>query len=327
LPVTLIDIARETGTSVSTVSRVLSGGAAAQRISAETRGRVLAAASKLGYRPNLLARSLRTRKSNTIALLLSDVGNPFFGQIASLIEQSLHRQGYSLLVCNSGEDPNRESEYLELLPRKGIDGLIIVVTAADHHSLTEHLGADLPIVLLDREVAGFNASVTSDQEQAANALCDALQRVGVRRVVLASGPSSIVTHKRRAAVIRKRLHVVAEHEGSAMSDTGRHAFIKFLSAKFDAIVCTNNNIAHGFIDSIEQIDQPPVVACFDDMMMMHLLPIPIVSSVQDIARLAEGCVSLLMPQLQGHANGNIRPIVIPTRLVTNLAFKKLRHAS
>jgi len=325
LPITLIDIARETGTSVSTVSRVLSGGPAAQRISAATRGRVLATASKLGYRPNLLARSLRTRKSNTVALLLSDVGNPFFGQIASLIEQSLHRQGYSLLVCNSGEDPKRELEYLELLPRKGIDGLIIVVTAANQKSLTEHLGADLPIVMLDREVPGLRASVASDQEQAAGALCDALQRVGVKRAVLASGPAGIVTHQRRAVVIRDRLHVVAELEGSAMSETGRHAFVRFLNTKFDAIVCTNNNIAHGFIDSIEQIDRPPIVACFDDMMMSHLLPIPIVSSVQDIARLAEGCVSLLMPMLLGHSNGDVQPIVIPTRLVTNLAFKSLKH--
>src|SRR5213076_400994 len=97
---TLIDIARETNTSVSTVSRVLAGGAVAQRISRETRGRVLAAAQRMGYRPNLLARSLRTRKTNTIALLVSDIANPFFASIASRIEQSLHRHGYSLLLCN-----------------------------------------------------------------------------------------------------------------------------------------------------------------------------------------------------------------------------------
>src|SRR3954449_6754936 len=103
LAATLIDIARETNTSVSTVSRVLAGGEVAQRISEETRNRVTEAAKRLGYRPNLLARSLRTRKSNTIALIVSDIGNPFYARIAGYIEQRLHPHGYSLLVCNSGE--------------------------------------------------------------------------------------------------------------------------------------------------------------------------------------------------------------------------------
>src|SRR5438046_2867733 len=123
---TLVDIARETNTSVSTMSRVLAGGSSSERISADTRGRVLHVAKKLGYRPNLLARGLRTRQTYTIAFLVSDIANPFFGRIASLVEQALHRHGYSLMVCNSCEDPELEEEYLNLLPSKGLDGLILV---------------------------------------------------------------------------------------------------------------------------------------------------------------------------------------------------------
>jgi LacI family transcriptional regulator len=93
LPPTLIDIARETQTSVSTVSRVLAGGAVAQRISEQTRTRVLEAAKRMGYRPNLLARSLRTRKSNTVAMLVADIGNPFYASIGSMIEQLLYPLG------------------------------------------------------------------------------------------------------------------------------------------------------------------------------------------------------------------------------------------
>jgi LacI family transcriptional regulator len=123
---TLTDIAKATRTSVSTVSRVLSGGAVSKRISSGTRQRVSDTARRMGYRPNLIARSLRTRRSNTVALLVSDIANPWFGQIASLVEQALHREGYSLVLCNSGEDLEREREYLDLLPQKGIDGLIVV---------------------------------------------------------------------------------------------------------------------------------------------------------------------------------------------------------
>ena len=100
MPPTLTDIAKATNTSVSTVSRVLAGGTVSQRISPETRARVREAASRLGYKPNLLARSLRTRRSHTVALLVSDIANPFFGRLASLIEQSLHGHGYSLILCN-----------------------------------------------------------------------------------------------------------------------------------------------------------------------------------------------------------------------------------
>src|SRR4051812_44299086 len=123
---TLVDIARETRTSVSTVSRVLSGGAMANRISKETRQRVKEAADRLGYRPNLPARSLRTRKTYTIALLVSDIANPFFGQIGSLIERSLATRGYSLMLCNTAEDVEKEADYLRLVAAKGIDGLILV---------------------------------------------------------------------------------------------------------------------------------------------------------------------------------------------------------
>src|SRR3954451_11943852 len=123
---TLTDIAKATNTSVSTVSRVLAGGAGSQRISPETRARVREAATRLGYRPNLLARSLRTRRSHTVALLVSDIANPWFGLLASTIEKKLHDNGYSLFLCNSAEDLKREAEYLNLLPQKGIDGLILV---------------------------------------------------------------------------------------------------------------------------------------------------------------------------------------------------------
>src|SRR4051812_2192265 len=271
---TLIDIAKVTNTSVSTVSRVLSGGAPAERISRETRMRVTAAASRMGYRPNLLARSLRTRKSNTVALLLSDIGNPFFGQIGSLVEQSLHRHGYSLVLCNSAEDMTREAEYLELLPRKGIDGLIIVPLSRSRKSLLEHFPEDVPIVVLDRPIPGISTSVISDQEQGTNALCDTLERVGVRRVILIAGPQFISTHHERAEIMAKRFEVVARHEGPAQRDTGRQAFVKYFNTntRADAVVCTNNFLAQGFIDSIESIDNPPVIAYFDDIPMSYLLP-------------------------------------------------------
>src|SRR5258706_1416020 len=134
---TLVDIARETNTSVSTVSRVLSGGAMANRISKETRERVKIAADRLGYRPNLLARSLRTRKTYTVALLVSDGPNPFFGPLGSLIERSLAQQGYSLMLCNSAEDIEQVSDYLRMVTAKRSDGLLVVPLASSQTQIIE----------------------------------------------------------------------------------------------------------------------------------------------------------------------------------------------
>lgn len=319
---TLLDIARATHTSVSTVSRVLAGGASAARMSHDTQVRVLEAANRLGYRPNLVARSLRTRRSQTVALLVSDIANPWFGQMASLIEQSLHHHRYSLMLCNSGEDEELEREYLRLLPGKGIDGLIVVPVLHSRKALMELLPAGLPLVVLDRPIPGIACSVSSDQEQAAAILCDALERAGVKRVAIVCGPQRIVTHRRRCELVASRFEVIACHEGPAQRDTGRRAYIKFLHIEADAIVCTNNFLGQGVIDSLADAECPPTIGCFDEIALMDLLPVPIVCSVQDVPLLAEGCVQQLLPQLRGELT-KPQPLVLPTRAVPNRRFQAL----
>jgi LacI family transcriptional regulator len=318
---TLVDIARETNTSVSTVSRVLSGGAMANRISKETRDRVKEAADRLGYRPNLLARSLRTRKTYTVCLIVSDIANHFFGQIGSLIERSLARHGYSLMLCNSGEDVEREADYLRLVTAKGIDGLILVPLVRSKKALHQYVPENLPVVILDRPIPGIPASVASDLDQCAHLLCDTLERAGVKKIGLVCGPLHVITHRRRCEVIASRFEVLAQHEGPAQHETGRQAFLKFMDLNPDAIVCTNNFLAQGVIDSLASVDpRPPVIGVFDEVPMMHLLPIPIACSMQDIPMLAEGCVTQLLKLLEDKAE-TVEPIVVGARVVTNPAFQ------
>ncbi len=321
MPATLADIAKESKTSISTASRVLAGGAMARRISAATRQRVHEAATKLGYRPNLLARSLRTRKSNTVAMIVSDIANPFFGKIASLIEHSFHRHGYSLVLCNSAEDPEREIEYLRLLPQKGIDGMILAPLMKNRKTLQEQIPDSLPLTLLDRPIAGVPSCVTTDPDQLSNLLCETLGRVLVRKVALIHGPSHISTHKRRAEIVEQSFTIMHKFEGPAQPETGRQAFIKLLGEHPDAIVCTNQLIAQGVLDAILEIDNPPIIACFDEVPMMHLMPIPIVASCQDIVALADSCVSQLLPQLNGDLTKN-QNVMLHARAITNRAFQK-----
>lgn len=334
---TLTDIARRTQTSVSTVSRVLAGGRVSQRISEATRNRILETAKEMGYRPNLMARGLRTRRSNTIALLVGDIANPWYGQFASLVEQNLHRAGYTMMLCNSGEDLQREAEYLELLPQKGIDGLILVPIVKTKKALYDHLPANLPLVIADRPIPGIDSLVSSDENQLAELLCDTLGRVLVRNIAVVTGPQHVVTHRRRYEAVARCFNVIATHEGPSRADTGRQALIKFLAGSDsdgndvpapDAIVCTNTLLGQGVIDAIAEIDHPPIIACFDELPMAHLSPIPIICTIQDVPMLAERCVSQLLPQLHRNTNDGEpfkpSPIYLPARAATNRAFHKLQ---
>lgn len=319
---TLADIAKVAQTSISTVSRVLADAPAAQRISEALRLKIARVAKEMGYRPNLLARSLRTRRTHTIAVLVSDIANPWFGQLASLIEQELHKSGYTVMLCNSCEDAELEQEYLHLLTQKGIDGLIIVPLATQRQSLISPLPVDLPLVVVDRPVADMQASVTSDQQQAARLLCEQMEKIGVKRVALVRGPGHVITHRLRADAVRDRFEVVVEHEGPAQPETGRAAWAKARGHRVDAAVCTNNFLGQGVIDEMANDAQRTPVACFDELPVMDLLPMPIVCCVQDVPRLAGEAVSLLLRQLEGPQSPC--QVVVPARVVWNRAFNNLR---
>ena len=119
------DVAKAAGVSTATVSRVLANNAP---IKPETRERVLKAVSDLNYRPNLIARSLRIQKSTKIGLVVSDIRNPFFTAIGRAVEDTAHQNGYSVLMCITDEDPNKEEMYLKLLYDENVAGVIFSPT-------------------------------------------------------------------------------------------------------------------------------------------------------------------------------------------------------
>ena len=146
-------------------------------------------------------------------------------------------------------------------------------------------------------------------------------------VALVSGPANVVTHRRRAELIARLFNVVARHEGAATVETGRHALTRFAERnRLDAIVCTHSFLGQGFIETIAQHDRPPIVACFDEIPMMHVLPLPIVCGMQDIPLLAETAVNLLLPQLKREPS-KIQPVTLPARVVTNRAFQMRQSAA
>src|SRR5690625_4464048 len=151
--VTVRHVAERAGVSISTVSRVLTGNAP---VSKELHRRVVAAIEELGYRPNALARGLRIRRTAVLGLIVPDIANPFFSQLARVIEENAHLHGYNILLCNSQNSRERELQYFSLLSSQRVDGMMIISSAATHEQLNQFQSStDAVVLALDRRIPGF----------------------------------------------------------------------------------------------------------------------------------------------------------------------------
>jgi len=147
--VTLREVARQAGVSVSTASRVLND---QPFVRSEVRERVMLVSRELGYRPDVAARSMRTGTTGAIALVVSDISNPLFATIAKSADEALSPRGYSLMVANSSNDPAHEEELMAALRQRRLDGLVIAVADEGAAGLRERLEWFQAVVLLDREI-------------------------------------------------------------------------------------------------------------------------------------------------------------------------------
>ncbi len=200
--VTIQDVAREAGTSVSTVSRVLTGSA---RVSKAKRVAVEEAIARLGFRPSHVARSLRTHATFSVGLLVNDITNPFFSALARGAEEEAIRRGYSMMLCNTDNDPDRELQYLRMVRDKRVDGIIFGPTGANGAQIAQIVGS-IPLVMIDRRIDEVPAAaVVADNEGGAyRAACALIQR-GYHRLGIVAWLPPMETLAHRVTGIHRAL--------------------------------------------------------------------------------------------------------------------------
>lgn len=188
-PANIHDVAARAGVAISSISRVLSGH---PDVSDRMRIKVEAAA-ELRYEPNFNAQSLRNGATKTIGFIVRDISNPFFGVVAQKIEQELRKAGYSMLVMNSDGDAETEAANIKLLRRRKVDGLIASLVADDAPKLKTALSElKAPVVLIDREVKGLNASaIIGNHHQGVQDAVAHLLQLGHRRIAFVSGSTRV----------------------------------------------------------------------------------------------------------------------------------------
>jgi LacI family transcriptional regulator len=188
---TIKDVAKLAGVSVATVSRVLNSSG---YVNEETKKRVEQAISQLNYRPNHVARSLFNGRSQMIALLVPDIMNPFFPELARAVEDFAKLNDYTFVLCNTDDDPEKEMHYIYALEQKSVDGIILVSSTVTEKRLH---GVRVPIVALDRIVSANLSSITVKNREGARQAVRYLKKKGCERIAHICGPDNVSNTKER----------------------------------------------------------------------------------------------------------------------------------
>lgn len=320
--VTIKDVAALAGVSVGTTSRVLSGNPST---SPAARERVHAAVAELGYRPDARARSLRSARSQTVGLLISDVRNPFFADVAHGAEQAALRSSYVTLLANANEDPKQQDTYLESFLTQRVDGIIIAPQGEESAHLRA-LATTVPLVFVDRTVDGFEVpSVTSDNALGIDQAVAHLADRGHTRIGYIGGPRSISTGRARhdafvRALARHRLDTDPGliTSGDFRSASGAVAAERLLSGAQPptALLAADSPMAVGALGALRRrglrIGSDVDLVAFDDIEWFSELDPPLTVVSHDAQAMGSTAMRLLLDVIEGRTPESV---VLPTRLV------------
>ncbi|MDG5789277.1 LacI family DNA-binding transcriptional regulator [Evansella sp. AB-P1] len=193
---TIRDVSKLAGVSVATVSRVINKNG---YVNETTKNSVLNAIKALNYKPSSIARSLAGMKTSTIALLVSDILNPFFPEISHAIESEAIKQGYSVILCNSDNNAEKEAEYIKILKEKRIDGIMIASYTIQAEQIKKLQEEGIPVVVLDREFPGHNVlTLMCKNREGASMAVQHLIDQGCKKIGHISGPLDVYAARERA---------------------------------------------------------------------------------------------------------------------------------
>jgi LacI family transcriptional regulator len=328
--VKIVDVAREAGTSAATVSRALNNN---DRVAPELAARVRAAAEKLGYRPNRLARNLRRQRTSLWMLIISDIEIAFFTSVARGVEDVAVRNGYAVVLCNADEDERKEAQYIELAAAEQTAGVIISPHSAQTH-LDRLTKSGIPVVVIDRGLDVPVDAVVVDSRSGAKAATDHLIAQGWQRPACVTGPKSAETawlrrlgyeDALRAAGIRTRRVV---HQPFTL-DGGRTGAAALLDRDRppDAFFVGNAALGLGVLHEMRARGLRPGrdvgLICFDDAPWAPFIDPPISVVSQPAYRIGEQAAALLHERIEGW-HTQPRRIVLGADLI--IRESSLRHA-
>jgi LacI family transcriptional regulator len=334
----LEDIARELNVSKTLVSMVINGKGDSYGISKKTQEKVLSKASELQYTPNMFARALRTGKSNLIGLLVADISNSFYSNIAKYVERALAEKGYNLMICSTDENIAREEKLIQLFGEQQIiDGLIIATTNTSGEFFKKERLRNFPIVFIDRYLPDIESNyVVADNYQGSFELTDLLIHKGCKNIVAFNiTPSHISSLKERVRGFKDALQKYNLPFGSEnlieisfnnIQQDVRDKLIRILKqpgGKIDAIYTLNNHIATACLNVFNELaldmkKEGIYFASFDDISLFDFVKPNVISVSQPLERIGEESANLVLKLIEQRSAGvmEFEKVILPTSIIS-----------
>lgn len=328
----IADVAKLAGVSQGTVSRVLRN---VGYVGAETRQRVEVAAKKLGYIPNAIARSLKTRKSGLIGLLIPGAADPyFFTTLSEGVERVARKEGLSILLGNTNDDASQEAFYIRTMVANAVEGIILTPSRGSHPDVEHLRSSGVHAVLVDRVLDDYNLdSATSDDVLGARLLVSHLLELGHQRIALINGDLNTSVARQREMALRsvasefglstKQLTVSAGSWAIADAELRTTAMLAG-SARPTAFVGANLHMTIGILAAIRAaglvVPADLSVVSFNDLEAAAQIDPFLTSLSQPIQDLGETAMSLLFDRMTGRYTGAGRKAILAPKLI-------VRHSS
>ena len=322
---TVHDVAKRAGVAPITVSRVINNSG---YISDVTRKRVEASIKELGYVPNTLARGLRSKQTHTLALVVTDITNPYFTLMARGVEDVAGASNYTVIYCNTDEFETKEEKYANILVQRQVDGMLLV-PAGGNGKTTKFLETNhINVVVLDRRVSGVKADfVCSDSKDGSYRLIKLLIGLGHKRIAIITGPEKVSTAVDRVAGYQQALSEAGLIECEliyygAFNQQSGYEITKQLMAqspKPTAIFGANNFIVLGIIKALSELElkvpEDVSVVGFDDFPEFMLVRPFFTAAIQPAYEMGRLATELLLKRLMGERSGGFQRIILPIEIV------------
>ena len=322
---TIYDVARLAGVSTATVSRALNG---TGQVAGPKRAAIDAAVEQLGYRPNTIARSLVTRSTQTIALLLPDITNPFYAELVTGIQALTLERDYTMLLCTTGFDPELEDRYLRLLRAKHVDGALVDGLVLPPDRIARFVEDGFPIVCLDRDVDSRDVPLVQvDNRMGARIATEHLLALGHTRIAHIMGAPARISEERLLGYQAALTDAGVSPDSSLVAlggftESGGHDAMEALlvaHAGLTAVFAANDLSAIGALNAIaasgRSVPGDISVVGFDDLRLARYASPPLTTLRQPAEAIARHATELLLGMIAGRRPGKLRHLFEPDLVV------------
>ena len=334
---TIKDVALKAGVSTATVSRVLNGN---YPVSKDAYDKVMSAVESVEYRPNAIAKSLKMNKTFMVGMVVPDISNTYFMEIARGVETIISNYGYTLTFCSTDEDPEKEIKVLRALNEKRVDCVILASCLSDSKPLIDLMKQGLKVIMVDTILPDLNVDyVVEDNEKASYQLIDYAVQLGHTKIGIVNGIMDISTAKGRFEGYKRALadHNI-EYKEAYTVDGGYYRDIAYNSVKKmlqqnihdlpTLIYATNNQMAEGAMIAIKEMglkipDDISIVA-FGDITLPQLVEPRLTVIMQNSRAIGEKAGEILMQRLENpNYNSAYKTNIIPSEFVVRDSVKRL----